>query len=208
MLVSVANTKGGQGKTPWARELAGFLEAELLDLNPENGDVYAWAQLAKHPARLVYEHDLAPVLQEAAAAKKIFVADCPPWDGQETRMALACSVAVLVPVSPSPQGLRGLGRMEDLLEEARSQVNPHLKAGIIGSGKRHGVSFNLGWEKALAEAHHPKKGTHFLGVMPQRQAFLDSFAMGGFTFLGSEPEAGEVRSILDKFASLFHSKKH
>lgn len=208
MLISVANTKGGQGKTPWARELAGYLEAELLDLNPENGDAYAWAQIANHPSRLVYEADLAQILQEAAASKQYFVADCPPWDGQETRMALAFSAAVLVPVSPSPQGLRGLGRMEDLLEEARDQVNPHLKAGIVGSGKRHGVSFNAGWEKALSEAHHSKKGTHYLGIMPQRQAFLDSFANGGLTFLGSDPEAGEVRNILEKFATLFQTKKH
>ena len=97
--------------------------------------------------------------------------------------------------------------MEDLLEEAREQVNPSLKAGIVGTGKRHGVSFNAGWEQALNEAHRPKNGTHFLGLMPQRQAFLDTFAMGGFTFLGSDPEAGEVRAILDKFAALFNSKK-
>jgi cellulose biosynthesis protein BcsQ len=208
MLVSIANTKGGQGKTPWARECAGYFEAELLDLNPENGDAYAWAQLANHPTRLVYEVDLAQVLQEAAASKAFYVADCPPWDGPETRMALAFSSAIMVPVSPSPQGLRGLGRMEDLLKEAREQVNPNLKAGIVGTGKRHGVSFNAGWEQALAEAHRPKEGTHFLGLMPQRQAFLDSFATGGFTFLGSDPEAGEVRVILDKFASLVKHKKH
>lgn len=207
MLISVANTKGGQGKTPWARECAGYLDAELLDLNPENGDAYAWAQLAGHPARLVYEADLAHVLQEASLAKTFFIADCPPWDGPETRMALAFSSAVLVPVSPSPQGLRGLGRMEDLLDEAREQVNPSLKAGIVGTGKRHGVTFNAGWEQALKEVHCPKNGTHFLGFMPQRQAFLDTFATGGFTFRGSDPEAGEVRAILDKFASLFHSKK-
>ena len=207
MLLAVANTKGGEGKSPWAREVAGFLGAELLDLNPENGDAYAWAQVAGHPARLVYEPEVGAVLQEAASSKGIYVADCPPWDGLETRTALAHAIAVLVPVATSYQSLRGLGRMQDLLAEARERANPGLRAGVVGTGRRPGVSFNDGWEQALAKSHHPKSGTHFLGVMPQRQAFLDSFGAGGLTHKGAEPAASEVRAILDIFVSLIKTKK-
>lgn len=203
-LVAVANTKGGQGKTTWACALAAFLEAELLDANPENGDAEAWAKLAGHPCRFVYP-DRLEQLQAASEAKEWAVVDCPPWDGRETRAALALSRAVLVPVAAGYQDLRGLARMVTLAQEAKEQANPSLKVAILGNGRR-AVAFTETWEKALHDQHHPKEGKHYLGSVPQRQAIVDAFGAGLPAFLAGEPAAHEVKEILSKFVALLKTK--
>jgi cellulose biosynthesis protein BcsQ len=205
MLIAVANTKGGQGKTTWACALAAFLEAELLDANPENGDAEAWAKLAGHACRFVYPDRLED-LEAAAAAKTWAVVDCPPWDGRETRAALALSHAVLVPVAAGYQDLRGLARMAILAREAQSQANPHLKVAIIGNGRRAGVTFTDTWEKALHDHHHPKEGVHYLGSIPQRQAIVDAFGAGLPAFLAGDPAGHEAKDILTKFVGLLKTK--
>lgn len=203
-LVSVVNTKGGQGKTTWACTLAAYLEAELLDANPENGDAEAWAKLAGHPCRFIYPDHLEE-LEAAAAAKDWAVVDCPPWDGKETRAALALSRAALVPVASGYQDLRGLARMVKLAREAKEKANPGLRISIIGNGRR-AVAFSDTWETALQSYHHPKQGFHYLGSIPQRQAIIDAFGAGLPAFLAGEPAAHEARDMMTKFVSLLKTK--
>jgi len=199
-LIAVANTKGGQGKTTWSVTLAAFLKAELLDANPENGDAEAWAKIANHPCHFVYPDHLEE-LETAANGKAWAVVDCPPWDGKETRAALALSRAVLVPVASGYQDLRGLARMVTLAREAKEKANPKLKVAILGNGRR-AVAFADIWEKALQDHHHPRHGFHYLGCIPQRQAIVDAFGAGLPAFLAGEPAAHEAQDILSNFVKL------
>ena len=203
-LLAVANTKGGQGKTTWACTLASFLDAELLDANPENGDAEAWAARAKHPCRFIYP-DRLEELDQLARKPSWTVVDCPPWDGRETRAALALSQVVLIPVGTGYQDLRGLGRMAKLVDDARAHANPRLKAAILGNGRRL-VAFSETWEAALEAYHAPKQGTYFLGAMPQRQAIVDAFGDGLPAHHAGQPAARECREILDRFAALLKTK--
>jgi len=203
-LIAVVNTKGGQGKTTWACALAAVLQAELLDANPENGEAEAWAKLSGHPCRFIYPDRLED-LESASEGRAWAVVDCPPWDGKETRAALALSCVALVPVASGYQDLRGLARMMKLIREAKNQANPALRTAIIGNGRR-AVAFTETWEAALQGYDQPKQGCHYLGSVPQRQAIVDAFGAGLPAFQAGEPAAHEVRDILTKFVVLLKSK--
>jgi cellulose biosynthesis protein BcsQ len=201
MLIAVVNTKGGQGKTTWACAVAAFLAAELLDANPENGDAEAWAKLAGHPARSIYPDRLAQELEAAAEARTWAVVDCPPWDGKETRAALALAHIAIIPVAAGYQDLRGLARMSKLAREAKEKANPALRIAIIGNGRRPSA-FAETWKTALQGYHQPKQGIHYLGSVPQRQAIVDAFGAGIPAFLSAEPAAHEVREVLGLLTTL------
>lgn len=204
MLLAVANTKGGQGKTTLACTLAAHLGAELLDANPENGDADAWARLAGHPCQLVYR-DTLQMLEGCASKKSWSVVDCPPWDGDETRMALAHAKAVVVPVAAGYQDLRGLARMASLIVEAREKANPRLRAAIIGTMRRS-TSFAATWADALQGYHRPKEGLFYLGSLPQRQAVVDAFGAGLPAYQAGQPAGKEVSELLTKLVVWLETK--
>lgn len=198
-LWTVANIKGGQCKTTLATSLAAYMGVELLDANPENGDSFYWSQITGRPCRLVYPDSLDE-LEKAGRSKKLFVADCPPWEGLETRAALAHAKVALVPVASGFQDLRGLARMIDLIQEAREQANPRLRVAIVGTLRRS-TNFAKTWGDVLQGYHRPKDGLYFLGTLPQRQPVVDAFGAG----LPAQEAAGqagaEVREFLDRFVA-------
>lgn len=202
-LIAVANTKGGQGKTTWACAIAAHLGADLFDANPENGDAKAWAEMGGHPCTLVYPEALE-ILESAAQDKNWAVADCPPWDGIETRTSLAAASIVIVPVGAGYQDLRGLARMISLCKEAKRKANPRLQIAILGNGRRP-CAFTHTWEEMLHQYHHPSRGISYIGSIPQRQAIVDAFGSGKPPFLAGDPAGSEMKEILAKIVYMLSS---
>lgn len=203
-LIAVAGTKGGQGKTIWACAMAALLNAELLDANPENGDAEAWARLAGHPCRSIYPDNLGE-LEDAAGANPWTVMDCPPWDGTETRTALAYARAVLVPVASGYQDLRGLARTATLIRKAKEMANPSLKTFVLGNGRR-AVGFTRAWEEALSSYHDPRGAFFYLGSIPQRQGIVEAFGAGLPAYLAAGPAAQEAKVVLNKMVILLKTR--
>jgi len=205
--IAVANTKGGQGKTTLACALAAFLEGTILDANPENADAWHWAQQAGIPCQQVYADNLDQVLVEAYKSKQWSVIDCPPTANTETRAAIGISKLVVVPVGAGYQDIRGLGRMIDLIKEAKAngQTQPGLQVAIVGNGRR-AVAFSEAWEQGLARYHHPKEGIHFVGIIPQRQGIVDGYFEGKPAFLVGEPAGSEVTKVLHALVALLKTK--
>lgn len=193
MLLSSINFKGGQGKSLWTAILAAWLGEgiEILDLDPRQGDAHAWAQKAGRPSRLIWSKDLDKALREAAKSPEWFVADCPPHEGEETRLALELSSLVLIPVVPAgSQDARAWGRMQDAIQDARV-VNPGLKVAAILNAARQ-TALSKEFASMLQAWHAPKEGRAVLGVVPQRVALAEAFGAG------AAPKDESVSQILNK----------
>lgn len=204
MLISFVSIKGGSGKTTWARELTALLAGQgllerALDLNPENGDLAAWCQLAEIPCRSLYPGDLN-LLEQAASGPRFYVADCPPWEGPETIAALAYSAGVIVPVGPSYQDLRGLGRTLDLIRVARSEVNPELRAAILGTNFRPNTGLRRGWAEAIEAAVSQEEGVFLAGPVQQRQALVEAYGNGSAACRLPNAAGAEIRAALAQIA--------
>ena len=194
MLISVINYKGGQGKSTWAAILADWANADLIDLDLNNGDTWAWAKKAERVCQLPRQGEAEKVLVDAAADKdRWFVADCPPHDHTETRHALQHSHLVLVPLVPGgAQDARAWGRMMDALNKART-LNPGLKAAVVLNAYRQ-TAMAREFVEMLKEWHQPKAGQAVLGVLPQRVAIAEAYGAG------KVPWDEDIAAILKKLA--------
>ena len=193
MLISSINFKGGQGKSLWAAILASWLgpKTEILDIDPKQGDAHAWAEKAHRPSRLVWPRDLVITLHDAASAPEWFVVDCPPHEGQESRLALELSAMVIIPVVPAgAQDARAWGRMQDAIKDAKT-LNSGLKAGAILNGTRH-TALSRDFYELLKAWHAPREGRAVLGTVPQRVALSEAFGAG------ASPRDETVTAVLAK----------
>lgn len=200
MLISSINFKGGQGKSLWAAILAAWLgrEVEILDLDPKQGDAHAWAEKAGRSSRLIWPRELAQVLHEAATSANWFVADCPPHEGEESRLVLELSAMAVIPVVPAgAQDARAWGRMQDAVNDARA-LNSGLKAAAILNGTRH-TAISREFLDLLQSWHAPKQGRAVVGAVPQRVALAEAFGAG---LVPKDETVTAVLLKLRRFASL------
>lgn len=199
MLISSVNFKGGQGKSLWTAILAAWLgkDAGVLDLDPKQGDAHAWAQKNGRPSSLVWSKDLKVALQGAAKSPDWYVADCPPHEGEETRLALQLSSIVVIPVVPAgAQDARAWGRMQDAIKDAKV-VNPGLKVAAVLNASRQ-TALSKEFVTMLQEWHAPREGRAVLGVVPQRVALSEAFGAGTAP---KDEAVAQVLSKLKRFAA-------
>jgi len=200
MLLSSVNFKGGQGKSLWSGILADWLgpQAEILDCDPKQGDSHAWAEKAGRPSRLVWPRDLGQILRDAAKSPEWHVVDCPPNEGDETRLALELSAMVVIPVVPAgAQDARAWGRMTDAIADARA-LNPGLKAAAILNAARQ-TALSREFITMLEAWHAPKEGRSVLGVVPQRVALSEAFGAGA---VPKDEAVSAILSKLRRFAAM------
>lgn len=193
MLLSSINFKGGQGKSLWTAILAAWLgdDVEILDLDPRQGDAHTWAEKAGRPSRLVKPPYFSRVLSEAASSPDWSVVDCPPHEGEETRLALELSALVVIPVIPAgAQDARAWGRMRDAIQDARA-VNPGLKAAAILNAVRN-TALSKEFVIMLQAWHAPKEGRAVIGTVPLRVALSEAFGAGEI------PKHDSVSLVLNK----------
>ncbi len=179
MIASSLNYKGGQGKSFWAAILADFLgpKVELLDLDQTQGDSHVWAQKAGRPSRLVPPRDVQRTLHEAAQAPSWAVVDCPPHEGEPTRLALEFSALVLIPVIPGgAPDAQAWGRIAQAINEARL-VNSGLKAAVVLNCDRR-TQLSASFVEMLKAWHSPHKGQALIGAIPLKVAMAEAIAAG------------------------------
>lgn len=110
VVITVAQQKGGTGKTTLAANLAAALAptrgVALLDLDPQ-GSLTRWYALRPSMAAALTFSDvsgwrLAGELDRLKAAHDIVVIDSPPQVDTDARLAIRAATLVLIPVQPSP----------------------------------------------------------------------------------------------------------
>jgi len=199
MILATANFKGGQGKSMWAAILATWLgdQVEILDLDYRQGDSVSWAKRAGRPSSLVRPENYAQILKNAAASEDWFVVDCPPAEEPQTILVLRLAALLVVPVLPAGiQDATAWGRMRDVIRDAQV-VNPGLKIASILNGARR-TTMSIQFTSLLKAWHSPKDGRAFMGSVPQRVAFADSYGAGKAP---NDSSIDDVLAMLEKFAS-------
>ncbi len=192
-VIAVANLKGGVGKTTLAVHLAYYLEALLVDLDPQ-GDATDWSERSGW----VQSHK-APTWAEAsktlAKVEGPIVLDCPPGEGAHLVDVLAAVDLVVIPTKAGRQDLRAVGRMLELVKEAR-HGHRGLRAGIVFNEVKSQTNLAAEVEEALRHL----KDAAFLGALGSRQAFVEAFAAGRAVTSG--PAFDELHVVLKRTKKL------
>jgi chromosome partitioning protein len=118
LVITIAQRKGGAGKTTLAAQLAVAwlrqgLRVALLDIDPQ-GSLAAWVDLRRTrlgPASVGFEFAALPGwraaqwIEDQARSADVVVIDCPPHAETEAQIAVRAAGLVLTPVQPSPLDL-------------------------------------------------------------------------------------------------------
>lgn len=127
VIITVANSKGGTGKTLLAVHLAAWLERRgsqvaLVDADAQ-GSSGAWAAEALPDVPCEAIHDargLARRLPELAEAFEAVIVDGPAGLAEQTRALLLVGDLAVIPVCPSVGDLRAARLAVDVLTDARA----------------------------------------------------------------------------------------
>ena len=173
-IISVANHKGGIGKTTSTINIGAGLATSgekvlLVDLDPQanltqslginnpeitiydnlrgenvvyplevRNNLYvipstldlsaAEIELSSEPGR---EYILKDILSKVSSKFDYIFIDCPPSLGLLTINALTCSDFVYIPLAAEYLPLRGLAKLNQVIEKIQSRLNPNLKIGCV-----------------------------------------------------------------------------
>jgi chromosome partitioning protein len=135
LVVTIAQRKGGAGKTTLAAQLAvawagqGFRVAGL-DIDPQ-GSLAAWVDLRRGrlgEEAIGFEFAALPGwraaqwIEERARTADLVVIDCPPHAETEAQIAVRAAGLVLIPVQPSPLDLWATGATLKMAQDERRKV--------------------------------------------------------------------------------------
>ena len=198
VVITVAQQKGGAGKTTLAANLAAALaptrRVALLDIDPQRS-LTRWHNLRRaHPAAAAIAFSdvsgwrLAGELDRLRQAHDVLIVDSPPQVDTDAKLAVRAASLVLVPLQPSPPDLWATEGTFALARDERRRACIVLNRAPASGKLRASVEQEIG-----------ARGYPVLrAVLGNRTAFAAAFAQGlGVTETGPKTvAAGELLAVL------------
>ena len=201
IVITVAQQKGGAGKTTLVANLAAALAATrrvaVLDIDPQH-TLARWHALRAGRGAAITLSDqagwrLAATLDRLQATHDVVLIDSAPQVDADARRAIRAANVVLVPVQPSAPDIWAAGATLQIAQEEKRPA--HLVLNRVGPGAR------------TRDATARELSVHGLTVLPQtlgnRAAFSHAFGLGlGVTEHAPRSLAAtELRTLLDAVLS-------
>ncbi len=198
LVITIAQQKGGAGKTTLAANLAAAMAATrsvaVLDIDPQRS-LSRWHGLrAAHPLvpRIGFSDvsgwRLARELDRLRVGHDVLIVDSPPQLDTDAKLAIRSADLVLVPLQPSPPDLWAA---EGTLKLAATEKR---RARILLNRAPAAGKLRAMVEAEMAAAGHPV----FTATLGNRTGFASAFAQGlGVTEAAPRSTAAaELRSVL------------
>ncbi len=198
IVITVAQQKGGTGKTTLTANLAAALapgrRVAVLDIDPQ-GSLTRWHALRPATAAALTFSNVAgwrltAELDRLKRGHDIVLVDSPPQIDTEAKLAIRGATLVLIPVQPSPPDVWAAeGTLKLAAEEKRPAA---IVLNRVPSSSR---------QKDLVVADLTARGLPLLrSAIGNRTGFVDAFAIG-LGVAESAPRssaAKEVRALMDE----------
>ena len=211
MIINIAHTKGGVGKSTIATNLAVELNADLLDLDTQNSSI-GFSQLGPERSikfirgQTLSEKDFGFADAYRQSADHHLIVDSGGYDSSIVRRALFASDIVITPVAASQVELMGLLNFDKVIHLIK-EVSTELKAYVLFNRVTRFQAKDLELFKGYIEQNI--SDYHILkSQIGDRKAFKDAFAEGlSVCELNRKSLAAEeVRCLVNEILELTHSK--
>lgn len=195
---TIANLKGGVGKSSLACNLACYLDemgsAAIIDLDTGQRDSERFAGLRGLTMRNVADAGgLYDAVDDLNKTGFDVVIDCPPGEKPETKLACYMASAVVMPTRPGTNDAHGIGRLLSMVREIRNE-RPDLPVYAVCNFFKNSME-----ARSMVEILKQMDTATFLGKLWDRKDYSVSIGEGMpvWEAVPGKPAAIEMRGICE-----------